>query len=192
LVYNSEAEFIRKLTFDTNGINEPIEMRFPRTDIFPCYDGNIIIKLSGPIDFSNYDSGETEYIFLCKYSLSGKLIWKCKIINKNSGYRRINIDNVYQLTNGSYNFIGYWRNINQTYSESQAIIGNISESGELNWMKTVDYISKSVYTTKQPVIIRDGDNFVIYRRLVITDSVPRANFWLMLVDKEGNKLDEYI
>ncbi len=191
-IYNSEGEFVRKLTLDTSGINIPIEMKNPQTEIFPCDDGNIITKMLGPIKYKN-SSAITEYVLLCKYNLNGILIWRCKIPINESGFDQVKISKVYQLSDGSFNFIGNLRNYGGLNpSAYKAIIGNISDIGVLNWMQEVDYISEKCVTTKEPVVIRNGDYFVIYGLIPLKETVSRYNFWFMIIDKYGKKIEEYV
>ena len=189
-VYDSDIKFVRKLILDTNGINAPLKMQLPQVNIFPNDEKNIIAMLSGPINNNGYFYGKVDYIFLCKYNLSGQLIWKCKLDITETGFERIQILKVHQLPDGSYNFIGKLQRGKPI--ESAAIMGNVSESGELNWSKTINYSSLKIFTANEPKVIGNGNYFVLYSDLPVTGLDSLKQFWLMIVDKDGNKLDEYL
>ncbi|MDT3741283.1 MAG: T9SS type A sorting domain-containing protein [Candidatus Kapabacteria bacterium] len=190
LVYDTDINFTRKLTFDTTGINEPLAMTHPQGNIFPNNDKSIIAMLSGPIDTKAGFFGKTDYIFLCNFNLSGNLNWKCKLDITETGFNRVQIVKVHHLSDGSYNFIGRLTRGNQFNTESAAIIGNITDSGQLNWSKVINYNSYKVIATKIPTVINVGNHFVLYGYIHISD-LPKRAFWMMIVDKDGNKLDEY-
>ncbi len=191
LVFGPDAQFARVLNFDTTGINESVQMSQSQTLVFPNKDRNLITTFQSPIDYALSSWGKVDYILVCNYNLSGELIWKCKVDISTSGYETIRITKMHQTSDGSYLFYGYYSRLNNSIREYHGFLGNISESGVLQWLNTFDYAYNTLIPATEPLLINDGNYFVHYGYFWIKPSTQRK-FWLMVVDKNGSKLDEYV
>jgi hypothetical protein len=59
-------------------------------------------------------------------------------------------------------------------------------------MNTFDYAYNTIIPVTEPLLINDGNYFVHYSFLMISEPSTQRKFWLMVIDKDGNKLDEYV
>jgi hypothetical protein len=188
LVYDSDCKFIRKLTLDTAGINDSLNLRFPQVNIFPNKEGNIIASFQAKLQDTAV-FGKTNYIYFCRYNLSGEMIWKSKLDISQNGFTGMSVQKIFQREDGSYNFLGRLFRGDFNKSEFGAIMGQISESGEIEWSKVINYESLDIVPSGEIKVIGKGDYFVLYGYGFT--GLDKRHYWILIVDKDGNKLDEY-
>ncbi len=194
LVYNSAGEYIREIELDVSSIGEEIESIDVTFffEVYPTHDTNLIA-----INYSTFDR-ECPYdciekAFVCKYNLSGKLIWKATI-NNDFDYDRMMIYDVYESEDHSYYIFGDLTR--DATIENVALVAKIDSSGNVLWNKTIKYANPRTNTygnISNILPIRNGDYFVSYGFSLVKEDDDKSYqyYFLMIIDSLGNKCDEY-
>ncbi len=184
-VYDHDGNFVRDIFIDTAGFDAPINMGYPQTYVYPSDDNTLIGTLYGPGTRKSND-----HVYVCKFDLSGNIIWKCKI--KQEGYDYMILRNVFQLSNLDYFVQGsLTREASKEKTKRTGIfLARLTKDGQLLWHKEYEFADgHKAYGTIKP--IRNGEFFVFYRRALV-DNGRKLSFFMTYFDVDGNKYDEYV
>jgi hypothetical protein len=187
-IYDNNYNFVRELFLDTTGLGMPIQSKTSLSYIYPTKEKNILVAFTDTLNFKEHPYGTVKYDLFCKFNLSGKLIWKCKL--DQPGSNRFFIRQSYITKDNCYFVQG------QLFKQEEPFLyfAKINFDGQLIWSKLVKFSDNVLVTPENMKPIKNGDYYAVYgwNHVEVEDKDEAKQFWMTIVDSNANVIEEHL